>query len=379
MTHNTEDKSKSELLDKILTECTSLGGSDIFIQSDSNVFIKSKGGVSKTNITTSAKETMDIAEHIGGEKWAKSLDFDGAFSGDDNNRWRYNIFFQKNKPSLVLRAVNETPPNLVDMNLPSMIEGLCGLKQGLILVGGATGSGKSTTLAAMIDHINANMKKHIVTIEDPIECIHKNKQSIVSQRELGKDTASFEDAIKSALRQAPDVIVMGEIRTKESLDMAIKFSETGHLCMGTIHSKTASETFNRIISLYPEGDKDGLFMMLSMNVSAFIIQKLIPNTEGKMSAVFEVMVNSPTIKKHVSEGDIQGVLEVIEKSPDKEMITMDQSLFELFKSGKITKENVMANAVSKTNLLIMLSEWEANSDDAVEERAKKISSFSIKD
>jgi twitching motility protein PilU len=227
-------------------------------------------------------------------------------------------------------------------------------KRGLILFVGATGSGKSTSLAAMIDYRNVHSSGHIVTIEDPVEFVHRHKKSIVNQREVGVDTRNWHNALKNTLRQAPDVILIGEIRDRETMEHAISFAETGHLCISTLHANNANQALDRIINFFPEEKRQQLLMDLSLNLQAFVSQRLIPNTAGGRSAAVEVMLGSPTIKELILRGDIGGLKEIMEKSKDRGMKTFDMALFDLCQTGEISEEEALRNADSENNLRLRL-------------------------
>jgi len=269
-------------------------------------------------------------------------------------RFRVNIFRQRNEVSIVARCIVMDIPQWQDLGLPEILTELIMRKRGLILFVGATGSGKSTSLAAMIDYRNSHTSGHIVTIEDPVEFVHRHKKSIVNQREVGVDTRNWHNALKNTLRQAPDVILIGEIRDRETMEHAISFAETGHLCISTLHANNANQALDRIINFFPEEKRQQLLMDLSLNLQAFVSQRLIPNTEGGRTAAVEVMLGSPTVKELILRGDIGGLKDIMEKSKDRGMKTFDMALFDLCQSGEISEQEALRNADSENNLRLRL-------------------------
>lgn len=298
-----------------------------------------------------ANELMDETQR---EEFARDLEMNLAVSLPSVGRFRVNIFRQRNEVSIVARFIVMDIPQWHELGLPEILTDLIMRKRGLILFVGATGSGKSTSLAAMIDYRNSNTSGHIVTIEDPVEFVHRHKKSIVNQREVGVDTRNWHNALKNTLRQAPDVILIGEIRDRETMEHAIAFAETGHLCISTLHANNANQALDRIINFFPEEKRQQLLMDLSLNLQAFVSQRLIPNTEGGRSAAVEVMLGSPTVKELILRGDIGGLKEIMEKSKDRGMKTFDMALFDLCQAGKITEEEALRNADSENNLRLRL-------------------------
>ena len=302
--------------------------------------------------------TRDLAyELMDGQQareFDEKLEMNLAISLPGVGRFRVNIFKQRNEVGMVVRYIVVDIPPMQQLGLPSIAADLIKRKRGLLLVVGATGSGKSTTLASLIDHRNSTMGGHIVTIEDPVEFIHRHKQSIVNQRELGVDTRSWENALKNTLRQAPDVIYIGEIRDRATMEYAVSFAETGHLCVSTLHANNANQALDRIINFFPEEKRQQLLMDLSLNLQAFVSQRLIPNTEGGRSAAVEVMLGSPTVKELILRGDIGGLKEIMEKSKDRGMKTFDMALFDLCQAGEITEDEALRNADSENNLRLRL-------------------------
>lgn len=270
-------------------------------------------------------------------------------------RFRVNVFKQRNQAAMVIRHIKTEIPSAEELGLPPILKKIIMQKRGLVLFIGGTGSGKSTSLAALIDHRNTNTAGHIITIEDPIEFIHNHKKSIVNQREVGLDTDCYEDALVNTLRQAPDVILIGEVRDRETMEHAIAFAETGHLAISTLHANNSNQALDRIINFFPEDRRNQLLMDLSLNVRAFISQRLIPTLEGRRSVAVEVMLGTPLIQDLILKGDIHGIRDIMEKSTNLGMQTFDQALFKLYKDGVISVEEALRNADSQNNLRLKIS------------------------
>jgi twitching motility protein PilU len=277
-----------------------------------------------------------------------------AISETGIGRFRVNIFQQRNQAGMVIRAIKTDIPNWQDLGLPEVLTKLVMQKRGLVLFVGGTGSGKSTSLAALIDYRNSNSAGHIITIEDPIEFVHKHKKSIVNQREVGVDTATFEDALKNTLRQAPDVILIGEIRDRETMEHALAFAETGHLAISTLHANNANQALDRIINFFPEERRNQLLMDLSLNIRGFISQRLVPTVDGKRAAAIEVLLGTPMIADLILKGEVHAIKEVMEKSENIGMRTFDAALYYLYKEGRITLEEALRNADSPNNLRLRI-------------------------
>ncbi|ALP52163.1 type IV pili twitching motility protein PilT [Candidatus Tenderia electrophaga] len=301
---------------------------------------------------------MEIAQQIMSEEQKQDFkdrpECNLAISETGIGRFRVNIFQQRNQAGMVIRAIKTDIPNWQDLGLPEVLTKLVMQKRGLVLFVGGTGSGKSTSLAALIDHRNSNSAGHIITIEDPIEFVHKHKKSIVNQREVGVDTASFEDALKNTLRQAPDVILIGEIRDRETMEHAIAFAETGHLAISTLHANNANQALDRIINFFPEERRHQLLMDLSLNIRGFVSQRLIPTVDGKRAAAIEVLLGTPMICDLILKGEIHTIKEVMEKSENIGMRTFDAALYHLYKDGRITLEEALRNADSPNNLRLRI-------------------------
>ncbi len=278
-----------------------------------------------------------------------------AISEPGIGRFRINIFKQRNCFSLVIRNIKVEIPNADMLGLPDVLKRVIMEKRGLILFIGGTGSGKSTSLAALIDHRNANSSGHIITIEDPIEYIHPHKKSLVNQREVGVDTLSYEDALKNTLRQAPDVILIGEIRSQETMEHALAFAETGHLCLSTLHANNSNQALDRIINFFPEERRNQLLLDLSLNLKAFVSQRLVPTIEGKRTAAIEILLASQLVRDLIHKGDVHSIKEAMEKSENIGMQTFDSHLLRLFKDGIITLEEALLNSDSPNNLKLKIN------------------------
>jgi len=284
----------------------------------------------------------------------------------DLSRFRVNVLRQRGSVALVIRKIKFDIRSLDELKLPPVLKDLVTKKNGLILVVGATGSGKSTTLAAMIDHRNSYGPGHIISVEDPIEFVHRHKKCIVTQRELGFDTHSFADALKHAVRQAPDVILIGEIRDRESMEAAVTFADTGHLCLGTLHSTNANQSFERILNFFPAERHAQILMHLSLNLRAIISQRLIPSVEGTRVAAIEIMIDTPRIKDLIKQGGIDALKEAMEQGIHEGCQTFDQALFTLYKEGQITLEQALMNSDSANNLRLKIKLEGLTGDEALD-------------
>lgn len=282
------------------------------------------------------------------------LEMNLAISISGYGRFRINIFLQRNEVGIVARNIVADIPRWQDLRLPPLLTEVVMRKRGLLLFVGATGSGKSTSLAALIDYRNSNSSGHIVTIEDPVEYVHSHKKSIVNQREVGVDTRSWHNALKNTLRQAPDVILIGEIRDRETMEHAISFAETGHLCISTLHANNANQAMDRIINFFPEERRPQLLMDLSMNMQCIVSQRLIPTVDGKRCAAIEILLGTPMIADLILKGEIDGIKEVMQKSENVGMKTFDSALFELFQEGLISEEEALRNADSANNVRLKI-------------------------
>ena len=298
-----------------------------------------------------ALEVMDDTQRA---EFEQELEMNLAMSIPGYGRFRVNIFMQRNEVSIVARNIVAEIPNWQDLRLPEILTDVVMRKRGLVLFVGATGSGKSTSLAALIDYRNSNSSGHIVTIEDPVEYVHNHKKSIVNQREVGVDTRNWHNALKNTLRQAPDVILIGEIRDRETMEHAIAFAETGHLCISTLHANNANQALDRIINFFPEDRRQQLLMDLSLNIQAFVSQRLIPTTDGKRCAAIEVLLGTPMVADLILKGEIDGIKEVMQKSENIGMKTFDSALFELYREGLISEDEALRNADSPNNVRLKI-------------------------
>ena len=291
-----------------------------------------------------------------------------AISEEGIGRFRVNIFRQRNSISLVIRNIKTDIPDWKLLGLPSTLTDVIMEKRGLVLFVGATGSGKSTSLASLIDYRNSNSAGHIITIEDPVEFVHSHKKSIVNQREVGVDTDSYEDALKNTLRQAPDVILIGEIRDRDTMEHALAFAETGHLAISTLHANNANQALDRIINFFPEDRRNQLLLDLSLNLRAFVSQRLIKTIDGKRAAAVEILLGTPLVQDMIRRGDVHEIKEVMQKSESLGMQTFDRALYKLVEAGRISADEALKNADSPNNLRLSLS----LNTDKVEKKAAAV-------
>ena len=317
-----------------------------------------------------AYEIMDATQQA---EFEKELEMNLATSISGYGRFRVNIFVQRNEVGIVARNIVADIPQWQDLRLPPILTEVVMRKRGLVLFVGATGSGKSTSLAALIDYRNSNSSGHIVTIEDPVEYVHSHKKSIVNQREVGVDTRSWHNALKNTLRQAPDVILIGEIRDRETMEHAIAFAETGHLCISTLHANNANQALDRIINFFPEERRAQLLMDLSMNMQSIVSQRLIPTIDNKRCAAIEVLLGTPMIADLILRGEIDGIKEVMQKSENIGMKTFDTALFELFQQGLISEEEALRNADSPNNVRLKIKFAKEDSSAAGDSNAMGLS------
>jgi len=302
-------------------------------------------------IKTIAYSLMDDEQR---QEFEHELEMNLAISLPGVGRFRINIFRQRNEISVVARNIKMDIPQFDELGLPPILKDVIMQKRGLVLFVGATGSGKSTSLASLIDYRNSNSAGHIITIEDPVEFVHRHKKSIVNQREVGVDTRSFQKALKNTLRQAPDVILIGEVRDRETMEHCLAFAETGHLAISTLHANNANQALDRIINFFPEERRAQLLMDLSSNIRAFVSQRLIPGIDGKRVAAIEVMLGTPTIQEMILRGEFESLKEVMEKSENLGMQTFDGALFKLYCEGRITQDEALRNADSPNNVRLKI-------------------------
>ena len=287
-------------------------------------------------------------------EFESTLECNLAISVGGLGRFRVNVFRQRGDVAMVLRYIKGTIPSLEELNLPPILKELIMEKRGLLLVVGSTGSGKSTTLASMIDYRNENSAGHILTIEDPIEFLHSHKKSVVDQREIGLDTLSFENALENALREAPDVILIGEIRDAKTMQQAIAYAETGHLCLATLHANNANQAIDRIINFFPDSAHKQLFNDLSLNLKSVVSQRLIPTLDKKRAPAVEILQSTSFISELIQKGDIHSIKEAMEQGKGQGMQTFDMALYELYKEGKVSVEEALRNADSRNNLSLKI-------------------------
>lgn len=334
---------------------SSEGGSDLYLSTGAPPCAKFDGNLKPIaseilqpgEIKEIAAEIMDPTQQA---EFATELEMNLAMSISGYGRFRVNIFVQRNEVGIVARNIVAVIPSWEELRLPAILTDVVMRKRGLFLFVGATGSGKSTSLAALIDYRNSNSSGHIVTIEDPVEYVHNHKKSIVNQREVGVDTRSWHNALKNTLRQAPDVILIGEIRDRETMEHAIAFAETGHLCISTLHANNSNQALDRIINFFPEERRSQLLLDLSLNIQCIVSQRLIPTTTGSRCAAVEILLGTPMIADLILKGDIDGIKEVMKKSENIGMKAFDTALFELYKEGLIDEEEAVRNADSTNNV-----------------------------
>jgi twitching motility protein PilU len=353
MANLTEEQAKTYIT-KLLTAMSNAGGSDLFVSKDFPM--KLQGAIQPmTNQKLSGEVARDLAYALMNarqrEEFARDLECNFAISIPGVARFRVNVFMQQQQVGMVVRSIVNEIPDFAKLGLPDTLKDIVMTKRGLVLVVGATGSGKSTSLASMIDHRNRSSAGHIVTVEDPVEFVHQSRQSLITHREVGIDTHSWHNALKNTLRQAPDVILIGEIRDTETMEHAIAFAETGHLCLGTLHSNSANQTIDRIINFFSEERRKQLLMDLSSNLRAIISQRLIPTADGKgRCAAIEILINTPIIADKLLKGEFHEIKSIMQKSRELGMKTFDHSLFELYDAGTISYEEAIRNADSANEL-----------------------------
>lgn len=350
----------SKFIHDLLTLMVNRNGSDLFITADFPPAIKMDGKVTKVSAQPlTPSHTLTLARAIMSDKqvadFERTKECNFAISPTGVGRFRVNAFMQQGRVGMVLRTIPRTIPTVDSLGLPQVLKEVALTKRGLCIVVGATGSGKSTTLAAMVDWRNEHSNGHIVTVEDPIEFVHPHKNCVVTQREVGLDTDSWEAALKNSLRQAPDVILMGEIRDRETMEHAVAFAETGHLCLATLHANSANQALDRIINFFPEERRDQLLLDLSLNLRGMISQRLVirEDQQGRAAAL-EVMLNSPLISDLIADGNVVEIKEIMKKSTNLGMQTFDQALFELFESHTISYDDALRNADSVNDLRLQI-------------------------
>lgn len=338
-------------------------GSDLYLSTDAAPSMKIQGvlrRIGKEPLATGDvwKMVCQITDEEQRATFEKKPELNLAIQEENIGRFRVNVFKQRGEVSMVIRVIKTEIPNFQDLGLPKTLTDLVMRKRGLVLFVGGTGSGKSTSLASLIDHRNTNSAGHIITIEDPIEFVHQHKKSIVNQREIGVDTDCYEDALENTLRQAPDVILIGEIRSRETMEHALAFAETGHLCLSTLHANNANQALDRIINFFPEDRHKQLFLDLSLNMRGIVSQRLIPTIDNKRVAAIEILLGTPRVQDLIKGGQVEEVKEVMEISATTGMQTFDMALFDLIKAGRISETEGFKNADSENNLKIRLKQSE---------------------
>ena len=350
----------SKFINDLQRLLVSRGGSDLFITAEFPPAIKVDGKLTKVSShPLNASHTLTLARAIMNDKQAaefeRTKECNFAISPPGIGRFRVNAFMQQGKVGMVMRVIPATLPTLDGLGLPPILKDVVLTKRGLVILVGSTGSGKSTTMAAMLDWRNEQSFGHIITVEDPVEFVHAHKNCVVTQREVGLDTDSWESALKNSLRQAPDVILMGEIRDRETMEHALAFAETGHLCLATLHASSANQALDRIINFFPEERRAQLLMDLSLNLKAVVSQRLVPrqDSKGRFAAV-EIMLNSPLISDLIFKGDVTEIKEIMKKSRNMGMQTFDQALFDAFETNHILYEDALRNADSVNDLRLQI-------------------------
>ncbi len=350
----------TKFINDLLKLMVSRTGSDLFITGDFPPAIKVDGKVTKVSPQPlNAGHTLALARSVMNDKqvaeFERTKECNFAISPPGVGRFRVNAFIQQGKVGMVMRTIPAVLPTIDGLGVPQILKEVVLSKRGLCILVGATGSGKSTTLAAMVDYRNENSYGHIITIEDPVEFVHAHKNCVITQREVGLDTDNWEIALKNTLRQAPDVILMGEIRDRETMEHAVAFAETGHLCLATLHANSANQALDRIINFFPEERRAQLLMDLSLNLKALISQRLIPKQDGKgRSAAVEILLNTPLISDLIFKGEVSEIKEIMKKSRNLGMQTFDQALFDAYEANVISYEDALRNADSLNDLRLQI-------------------------
>ncbi|MBS0435273.1 MAG: PilT/PilU family type 4a pilus ATPase [Proteobacteria bacterium] len=350
----------SKFVNDLLRLMVSRNGSDLFLTADFPPAIKVDGKVTKVSPQPlTGAHTLALTRSVMNDKQAaefeKTKECNFAISPQGIGRFRVNAFVQQGHVGMVMRTIPQQLPTIDNLNLPQILKDVAMTKRGLVIFVGATGSGKSTSLAAMVDYRNENSHGHIITIEDPVEFVHPHKNCIVTQREVGIDTDGWEAALKNTLRQAPDVILMGEIRDRETMEHAVAFAETGHLCMATLHANSANQALDRIINFFPEERRAQLLMDLSLNLKGLVSQRLLPRQEGKgRIAAVEILLNTPLIADLIFKGEVADIKDLMKRSRELGMQTFDQALFDLYESNLVTYEDILRNADSVNDLRLQV-------------------------
>ena len=350
----------SKFVNDLLRLMVSRNGSDLFLTADFPPAIKVDGKVTKVSPQPlTGQHTLALVRAVMNDKQAaefeRTKECNFAIAPQGIGRFRCNAFVQQGQVGLVMRTIPKELPTIDGLGLPTILKDLSMSKRGLLIMVGATGSGKSTTLAALVDHRNEHSFGHIITIEDPVEFVHTHKNCIVTQREVGIDTDGWAVALKNTLRQAPDVILMGEVRDRETMEHAVAFAETGHLCMATLHANSANQALDRIINFFPDEKRQQLLMDLSLNLRALVSQRLMPRQEGRgRIAAVEIMLNTPLVSDLIFKGEVSEIKELMKRSREQGMQTFDQALFDLYEGFQITYEDALRNADSVNDLRLQI-------------------------
>jgi twitching motility protein PilU len=359
----------------LLKEMSDRGGSDLYITADSPPVVRIEGTnhvvpgepLTPTDVEALANALMTERQRA---LFEESMEMNLGISSSRLGRFRVNIFRQRGAVGVVVRQIKTIIPSIEELGLPAVLQEIALTKRGLVLVTGATGSGKSTTLAAMIDYRNENSAGHIISVEDPIEFIHPHKRCIVTQREVGFDTESFETALKNTLRQAPDVILIGEVRDRATMEAAITFADTGHLCLATLHSNNANQAIERIMNFFAMERHSEIYLQLSLNLRAIISQRLVPGIDNMRVAALEIMMDTPYIRDLVKKGEVDTIKQAMEGSRQEGGQTFDQSLFDLYAQGRISAEQALVNADSGNNLRILIKNFDLRQEQATRAKSR---------
>lgn len=367
------------MIAKMLEQMLHLDASDLFITAGFPPSVKLNGSVTPISKSVLSPDvTKELVLSIMSEEtrneFAHNHEANFAISQRNIGRFRVSAFYQRNWPGMVIRRINTEIPDIDDLDLPPILKKITMEKRGIILLVGATGTGKSTTLASMIGYRNRNSKGHIITIEDPIEFVHQHNNCIVTQREVGQDTDSFEVALKNTLRQAPDVIMIGEVRSRETMDYAMAFAETGHLVFATLHANNANQALDRIIHFFPSDRQDQVWMDLSLNLKGIVAQQLVPlkNEEGRKAAI-EILLNSPLAGDHIRRGEVHLLKDLMKRSREGGMQTFDQALYDLYTNGEITYDNAIIHSDSPNDLRLMIKLENETDADSIKANADTLS------
>jgi twitching motility protein PilU len=352
----------------LLKDMVDRGGSDLYVVSDSPPVVRIEGinhpldgePLTPTEVEALANSLMTERQRAAFEE---EMEMNLGISSSKLGRFRVNVFRQRGAVGVVVRQIKTQIPTIDSLGLPPILKEIVLTKRGMVLVTGATGSGKSTTQAAMIDHRNETTPGHIISVEDPIEFMHEHKQCLISQREIGFDTHSYDNALKNALRQAPDVILIAEVRDRETMEAAITFADTGHLCLATLHSNNANQAIERIMNFFPIERHREIFLQLSLNLRAIISQRLVPGLDGKRVAALEILIDTPYVRDLIKKGEVDTLKEAMERSTQEGGQTFDQALFQLYKDGRISADQALANADSANNLRIQIKNLDLRNAD----------------